>query len=67
MNSKQDNQQSVMQARTHSPCRSCGKPVPLQDQSAFIEPNEESKRAESGQHVWHRECFDAYLEEGEEM
>ena len=66
MDSKQENQRAGIQGRTHSPCRSCGKPVQLQGRSAFIEPNEEPRRSGSSQHVWHRECFDAYLEEGEE-
>ena len=66
MNYKQQSERTAVQGRTHSPCRSCGKPVQLQGRAAFFEPSDEVKRTGTSQHVWHRECFDAYLEEGEE-
>ena len=67
MDRKHQNEQTLVRGRTHFPCRSCGKPVHLQSPAAFIEPSEDTKRKGASEHVWHRACFDQYMEEGEEV
>jgi hypothetical protein len=45
-------------------CVFCKEPVRQQDQAVWAQ--EEGHASQSDDHVWHKHCFDAYLEEGEE-
>ena len=45
-------------------CALCKGPVRQQDQAVWAQ--EEGHASPSDDHVWHKHCFDAYLEQGEE-
>jgi hypothetical protein len=45
-------------------CALCKGPVRQQDQVVWAQ--EEGHASPSDDHVWHKHCFDAYLEQGEE-
>ena len=50
----------------HVPCTSCGKPVQVPGSGAMIEPVDDVKARSTSERAWHRECFNNYLDEGEE-
>lgn len=47
-------------------CRACGKPADLGSTNTLIEPIEHPGTPGGEGIVWHRDCFNAFLDEGEE-
>lgn len=45
-------------------CAHCKGPVKQQDQVVWAQ--DQGHTSPDGDHVWHKQCFDAYLEQGEE-
>jgi hypothetical protein len=48
-------------------CSGCGKPVDLSKNNTLIEPFKEQFPSNEGKMAWHQQCFDRFLDEGEEV
>lgn len=48
-------------------CSGCGKPVDLNENNTLVEPFKEQSPSNEGKMAWHQQCFDRFLDEGEEI
>lgn len=65
MNTGNGNKLSLHKAR-HQECQGCGETVDLQRDSALVETPSVSSSSDKHVLVWHQDCYDSFLEEGEE-
>jgi len=57
---------SSLAASSHPPCHVCGKPVDIRNDNVLVELVEKSLMQPTDSIAWHQDCYDQYLEEGEE-
>lgn len=51
---------------SHPSCHVCRKPVDLRHENVLVELVEKSIMQPTDSIVWHQDCYDQYLEDGEE-
>lgn len=49
-----------------TPCRACGKPVDLRRTNVLLEVVEKSMEQPTKTITWHLDCYERYLDDGEE-
>jgi len=55
-----------METSSSPSCHVCGKPVDLRHKNVLVETVEESITQPTHAIVWHQDCYNQYLEAGEE-
>jgi hypothetical protein len=51
----------------HRPaCHGCGRPVDLENENILVETTERLRSHNKDGIVWHQDCFNTFLDEGEE-
>lgn len=48
------------------PCHACGRPVDLRHQNVLVEVIKKLTPQQAEAIVWHQDCYDQYLDDGEE-
>jgi len=57
---------SSFETSSHPPCPACGKPVDLRRTNVLLELVEKSTEQPTKAIAWHLDCYERYLDDGEE-
>jgi hypothetical protein len=55
-----------LETSSHPPCHACGKPVDLRRMNVLLEVVEKSTAQPATTIAWHLDCYERYLDDGEE-
>jgi hypothetical protein len=55
-----------METSSQPPCPACGKPVDLGQKDVLVEMVEKLPSQHTDAIAWHQDCYDQFLEDGEE-
>ena len=53
-------------ASPHTTCSGCGEPVDIENADTLIEMTEDQWSRDGNRIAWHQDCFNHFLDEGEE-
>lgn len=53
-------------ASSNASCHACGKPVDLRHKNVLVELLEKPATQHTDAIAWHQDCYDQYLDDGEE-